>query len=90
MNAFRVYVSDAANKDMHETVTYIAKELLEPYIANRLLDTLHDAISSLSEIPHRHKLVDRAEVFDRPVRVFTVENYLVFKSLVKPRIALTS
>ncbi len=78
MIVFRIYVSDAAYEDILETVTYIANELLEPYVANRLLDTLHDAIKSLSEIPHRHRLVDRADVFDRPVRVLAVENYLVF------------
>ena len=36
------------------------------------------AISSLSEIPHRHMLVDRVEVCDYPIRMFTVENYIVF------------
>jgi toxin ParE1/3/4 len=78
MIAFRVYVSNAAYKDICETVTYIANELLEPHTANRLLDTLQDAINSLSENPHRHKLVDRADVFDHPIRMFTVENYIIF------------
>ena len=78
MIPYKVYISDAAYKDINDTVTYIANELLEPNIANKLMDTLLDAINSLSEIPHRHMLVDRADVCDYPIRMFSVENYIIF------------
>jgi len=78
MISYSVYISDAAYKDINQIVSYIADELLEPKIANNLLDALLNAISSLSEIPHRHMLVDRVEVCDYPIRMFTVENYIIF------------
>ena len=33
MSPYKVYISDAAYKDIAETVTYIADELLEPNTA---------------------------------------------------------
>ena len=78
MISYSVYISDAAYNDINQIVSYIANELLEPQTANKLLDALLKAINSLSEIPHRHMLVDRVEISDYPIRMFTVENYIVF------------
>jgi toxin ParE1/3/4 len=78
MISYSVYISDAAYKDIYQIVSYITDELLEPQIANNLLDVLLNAISSLSEIPHRHMLVDRVKVCDYPIRTFTVESYIIF------------
>ena len=40
MISYQIYISDAAYKDIHDTVAYIANELLEPNTANKLMDIL--------------------------------------------------
>lgn len=50
MISYKAYISDAAYKDIDDIVAYTANELLEPIIANKLMDTLLDAINNSSEI----------------------------------------
>lgn len=39
MISYQIYISDAAYNDINDTVIYIANELLEPNIANELMNT---------------------------------------------------
>ena len=40
MISYQIYISDAACKDIYGAVAYITNELLEPNIANELMDCI--------------------------------------------------
>jgi len=76
-----VYLSDPAEHDIDEILLYISTQLLAPETAERMLDTLYEAMSSLSLMPKRYPLVDDVFLANLGYRMLTVKNYLIFYSV---------
>ena len=75
---YKIIFSENAKSDLISIVRYIAVELLEPDIAEKLSHRILIAIKSLEEFPQRHGLCYYKEWKDKGLRVLPVENYLVF------------
>lgn len=75
---FDVQISEQADKDLREIFEYIAFELLSPENAARQLTRLEEAISSLDHIPEKFRRYEREPWRSRGLRIFPVDNYLVF------------
>jgi toxin ParE1/3/4 len=75
---FDVQISEQADRDLRDIFEYIAFELLAPENAAGQLDRLEDAISKLDNMPEKFRRYEREQWRSRGLRVFTVDNYLVF------------
>lgn len=75
---FSVQISEQADRDLRKIFEYIAYELLTPENAARQLDRLEDAISKLDNMPGKFRRYEREPWYSRGLRVFPVDNYLVF------------
>lgn len=75
---FDVQISEQADSDLRGIFEHIAFELLAPENAAGQLDRLEDAISKLDNIPEKFRRYEREPWFSRELRVFPVDNYLVF------------
>lgn len=75
---FDVQISEQADRDLRGIYAYIAFELLAPENAAGQLDRLENAISKLDHMPDKFRRYDREPWKSRGLRVFPVDNYLVF------------
>ena len=75
---FDVQVSKQADRDLRDIFEYIAFELLAPENAAGQLDRLEDAISKLDNMPEKYRRYEREPWKSRGLRVFPVDNYMVF------------
>ena len=75
---FEVQISAQADRDLRSIFEYIAVELLAPENAVGQLDRLEDAISKLDNMPEKFRRYEREPWRSRGLRVFPVDNYLVF------------
>ena len=75
---FDVRISEQADRDLRGIYEYIAFELLAPENAAGQLDRLENAISKLDHMPDKFRRYDREPWKSRGLRVFPVDNYLVF------------
>jgi toxin ParE1/3/4 len=57
---------------------YISIDLSAPDVAVHLLDTLEDAILSLSQLPHRFPLTSEEPWYSAGIHKMPVNNYLVY------------
>lgn len=75
---FDVQISEQADKDLRDIYEYIAFELLAPENAARQLERLENAIGKLGAMPEKYQRYEREPWFSRGLRVFSVDNFLVF------------
>jgi len=75
---FDVQISEQADRDLRGIYEYIAFELLAPENAAGQLERLENAISKLDHMPDKFRRYDREPWKSRGLRVFLVDNYLVF------------
>lgn len=75
---FDVQISEQADNDLRGIFEYIAFELLAPENAAGQLDRLEEAISKLDHMPEKFRRYEREPWRSRGLRVFPVDNYLVF------------
>ena len=75
---FDVQISEQAEMDLRGIFEYIAFDLQAPENAARQLDRLEDAISKLDNMPEKYRRYEREPWRSRGLRVFPVDNYLVF------------
>jgi len=78
MNKYFVEVTDTAQSDLKEIVSYISIELKNPISAKRLLTKFKDNILSLEEMPKRQNLVNDEVLSSRGIRRLLVDNYMIF------------
>lgn len=71
-------ISKQADNDLRGIFEYIAFELLAPENAAGQLDRLEEAISKLDQMPEKFRRYEREPWRSRGLRVFPVDNYLVF------------
>ena len=75
---FDIQISEQADRDLRGIYEYIAFELLAPENAAGQLDRLENTISKLDHMPDKFRRYDREPWKSRGLRVFPVDNYLVF------------
>ena len=80
MTLYQIMINKPAEDDMIEAARsrYIAKMLLDPSVANELLDDAEAAIHSLNINPQKHPLVSDDDLARVGIRVVPVDNYLLF------------
>ena len=75
---FDVQISEQADNDLRGIFEYIAFELLAPENAAGQLNRLEEAISKLDHMPEKYRMYEREPWRSRGLRVFPVDNCLVF------------
>ena len=77
MDKYSVKLTSQALRDLDDIYEHIARTLLEPGTALRLVDRIEDAILSLEALPHRCPERKRGVYANRGYRQLFVENYPV-------------
>jgi toxin ParE1/3/4 len=75
---YNIQISEQAEKDLRGIYEYIAFELLSPDNAAAQLDRLENAIAKLDYMPEKYRRYEKEPWRSRGLRVFAVDNYLVF------------
>lgn len=75
MDKYAVMLTNRALQDLDGIYTYIAKNLLEPGIALKLVDEIEAAVLSLDEMPHRCPERQVGAYAGRGYRQLIVKNY---------------
>ena len=78
MDSYRIIITPDAEYDLIELQNYITDVLLSREIAKRYIHTIRTEISSLSEMPARHKPVDDELWHSRGIRKIMVNNFFVY------------
>jgi len=78
MDAYRIELAQKAKHDMRDMHAYIANNLKEPMLADKLLDKIEAEILTLKQMPKKHALERDEQLKQRNLRKLAVENYLVF------------
>ena len=78
MAVYDVRHTESSERDLFGILRYIAFELREPETALRMVDTIDDAIGSLSSMPHRYTLVDDERLAAMGYRKMVIKNYIAF------------
>ena len=78
MDSYRIIITPDAEYDLIELRNYITDVLLSREIAKRYIHTIRTEISSLSEMPARHKPVDDEPWHSRGIRKIMVNNFFVY------------
>ena len=78
MNVYKIIITKRAERDLQDIWKYIADDLSEPRIADKLLDRIDKHILNLAEMPKRHKLVSDSRLAMQGVRLLHIGNYTVF------------
>ena len=67
-----------ANRDIANTVHYIAETLFSPKAALDLLDALDKSISRLKQFPYSCRVYQPVKPLENEYRILIVKNYAVF------------
>ncbi len=78
MPEFRIVLTARAKRDMLEIHTYIADNLQEQGVADKLLDRIEAEILKLKNMPLRHNINSEEQLDHRNLRKMSVDNYLIF------------
>lgn len=78
MKKYCVFISHTATEDLKGIALYVAKELKEPSIAKKLIQTIKEAVMSLEQMPTIYSLLRDASLAVQGIRRLIVENYMVF------------
>ena len=75
---WKVEYSDEARGNLRDIFRYISDTLLEPLTAKAQIGRIQDAAEGLDHLPFRHRLCDVEPWHSLGLRVFPVDNYLIF------------
>lgn len=78
MSIYEIQITEPAEKDLKEIGSYIAKELLEPKTAKKMITKIAKVINSLEDMPSRNALVVDERLAYIGIRKIMVDNYVVF------------
>ena len=76
--SYSIIISQKAEKDIIEAADYIEFILHNPKAADDLLDKVTEAIENLSVMPAKFGIVDEPVLKAWGIRIFCINNYLVF------------
>lgn len=75
---YKIVVTDPAQKDLQNAVSYISNELKNKNAALNLVSLVEEKINSLTEMPERYALIDDEILLKEGFRLMKIENYLLF------------
>ncbi len=75
---YKIVVTDPAQKDLQNAVSYISNELKNKQAAINLLDLVEDTVKSLTDMPERYAVVDDEILSRGGFRFIQIKNYLLF------------
>jgi toxin ParE1/3/4 len=75
---YKVVVTEPAQQDLKEAVSYISNELKNKQAAYKLVDMVEEAVVSLQSMPERYAIVDDEILAMEGFRFITIKNYLLF------------
>lgn len=78
MNKYRIEITKPAENDLSKKGMYIAKELLEPSIAETTINKISGAILTLEEFPYQNALVAEERLGKQGIRKIIIDNYIAF------------
>jgi addiction module RelE/StbE family toxin len=78
MSKYNIEITEPAENDLYEIGSYIAKELLEPEIAKKVVAKIAEAIFKLEDMPLRNAFVADERLSLQGIRKVAIDNYIVF------------
>ena len=80
---YKVIVTEPAQKDLRDAVSYISNELKNKQAAFNLLDLVEKTAKSLADMPERYAVVDDEILSREGFRFIPIKNYLLFYTVRK-------
>ena len=77
MKSYQIEITEPAEIDLQGIAYYIANELREPTIAQRVLTEIGEAILDLEQLPLRNSLVRDERLANQGMRMLIVGSYIV-------------
>jgi plasmid stabilization system protein ParE len=81
MANYKIAVSEPAENDLRDIVRYISAQLSAPITAPKMMDTIEEVITGLSDIPKKYPLLSDDRLKAMGYRKLLVKNYIVFFSV---------
>lgn len=78
MSNYSIEITGPAEYDLYQIGNYIAKELLEPELAQKVVGKIGNIIFNLDEMPLRNGLVADERLARQGIRKILIDNYIVF------------
>lgn len=78
MGKYNIQITEPAENDLYQIRSYLSEELLEPAIANKLINKIGEAIFTLEEMPVRNAIVSDEKLAAQGIRKIKIENYVIF------------
>lgn len=75
---YTVKITQQAQEQIREIVSYIRFTLQAPETATKMLDTLREEIASLDQFPNRVPLTEEEPWHSHGIHKFPVKNYLIY------------
>ena len=75
---YSIQYTETAVRDLTETVEYIDHVLLNPDVADHLLDELDNKLTYLAEYPYAHPVVDDPFLKNQSIHFTLINHYLAF------------
>lgn len=76
MTAYKIRISEKADRDMNNILSYIAFDLGEPETAMKNLAIIKETIFSLALMPQRHSVLNEKDFGQ--IRLVMARNWLIF------------
>lgn len=75
---YKIIVTEPAQNDLRNTVSYISNELKNKQAANQLIDLVEKTVKSLTDMPERYAVVDDEILSREGFRFIPTNNYHLF------------
>lgn len=89
MEIYNIQITKPAERDLYGIARYISYELLEPNVAQKIINKISNTIYSLEEMPERHAIIKDEALAMRKIRKILVDNYGVFYLVEKDKKLVT-
>lgn len=81
MKTYDINVTEVAEIDLHNIITYISEQFMAETTALEMLNLIESTLSSPSTLPERVPLVSDDRLRERGYRKLGIKNYVVFFSI---------
>lgn len=81
MEKYIVVMSNQAEKELSNIITYISSVLLEPNIAKNLLKKLTNTIDKLETLPERYSIISDEYTIRENIHKCFVDNYVIIYNI---------
>lgn len=81
MEKYIVVMSNQAEKELSNIITYISSVLLEPNIAKNLLKKLTNTIDKLETFPERYSIISDEYTIRENIHKCFVDNYVIIYNI---------